>query len=91
MTRSLRCDVCGSGYTGNGRTSKAVRHYRLLRYEPVPSGATGHDPKRPGRGKEVGAGSLDLCDDCWDRMAKPQAMPQRSHRRWANQHGSGAA
>jgi hypothetical protein len=89
MTQSLRCDICGIGYTGNGRTGKVVRHYRLLRYQPHDPADPPTNAKRPTRGREIGAGSLDMCDDCWDRIGKPGMVPQRSHPRWGNQHGKG--
>lgn len=71
MTLGLRyCDICKMGKQGR------VHRYGLSRY-------TRTDKVRPDGHRYYKAdrsmGGIDLCDDCWEAVAKPNQRPKKSH------------
>ena len=63
------CDVCKSGVGPPSR-------YMLRRYHPMNRRRVEGAP--PLRTFES-AGSIDLCDRCWDRIAKPRTRPNGNY------------
>jgi len=93
MSVTQVCDVCHSGYAGNGRSTSAGRatvRYMLRRYEAYEGAMLGRATLNH-RGRYVSAGSIDLCASCWDSIAKPRTHPERAPGIWRNQHSEGEA
>lgn len=59
------CDVCG-------RAGSDVLRYGLTRQTPA------HDGQR---NTTWGAGGIDLCAGCWERIGKPKTRPARVAKR----------
>lgn len=66
MTTLRACDVC-KFYRQNGDGTEAVHRYHLRRDDP---GWRNHPPRKQGS-----RGGIDLCDECWTRIAKPRMRP----------------
>lgn len=64
------CDICHAGYSGPDKKRVASR-YSVRRYVEK---------------RFISAGSIDLCDKCWDFICKPHMRPQRRPRTTKNQH-----
>lgn len=68
------CDVCKM-YRQNRDGTPAVHRYGLSRQIPIPG------KFRPGRANSLAVrrerhyGGIDLCDDCWNRIAGPRTRP----------------
>lgn len=76
MAVSRSCDVCGF-YKQALDGSSLVRRYSLLRSEA------------DRRGRETntrGAGGIDLCDECWEKVGKPK-MHVRTRKRVEGSRG----
>lgn len=81
MAIQRACDRCS--FMKNGRVRRYVlsraknsdpgpaSRYSLSTRERTPSGTI----------RSYGAGSIDLCDDCWDQIARPRMRPQRVTRK----------
>lgn len=73
MSLQRACDVC-SFYRQNIDGTPAVHRYGLSRQLPDPT------RKRPSGAqafkRERHYGSIDMCDQCWDRLAKPKTRPE---------------
>lgn len=69
MSLQRACDVCHS-YKQRFDGSPAVLRYTLRR--DLRSRA------RPRDGFQATLGSIDLCDTCWEHIAKPRMSPARS-------------
>lgn len=71
MTQQRACDVCGY-YRQRVDGSSAVLRYGLSRQVPRSRDAEG----RIEFGRERSKGGIDLCDQCWERIAKPKTRPE---------------
>lgn len=75
MATQRSCDVCNF-YRQNPDGSPAVHRYTLERQIRRPDGKL-----REGRANSVGytrvtRGGIDLCTQCWERIAKPKMRPE---------------
>jgi hypothetical protein len=92
MSQSRRCDICHGGYTGYGRpVASTVSRYGVRRYVTLAPGEKPQNGGNPYQGRFESAGSIDLCDRCWETICRPRMKPQRQPRRSRNQYVSGAA
>lgn len=72
------CDLCKNGVN--------VRHYALRRYRRLAPNESSGNASNQWQGKFEAAGSLDLCDACWERKAKIHMRPQRRPETVHNQY-----
>lgn len=70
MSVSKTCDICRSLGVPNPGEDMHVLTYGLRRYQP----------KNPER-NYVSAGSIDICQRCWNAKFKPRMVPARGLRR----------
>lgn len=77
------CDVCTMGYRSGSKRgpSGAVRRYQLRRYYPLGAGEKPQNVNNPYQGRYESAGSIDLCDGCWDLIGKPRLAPNKKPKR----------
>ncbi len=65
VTTTRVCDVCG-------RQGVDVLRYGLNRQQPARDGR---------RNTTWGAGGIDLCGECWQRIGRPKTRPHRVTKR----------
>lgn len=78
------CDICHRSrkHPTTGETN--VRPYSVVRQitaterdNPALRFALKHVPQAGEKRTTYGAGAIDLCEECWTRIAKPKMKPQR--------------
>ena len=79
MGTLIQCDKC------KGNAGKAHR-YGLRRYNRLAPGEQSENPTNPYQGRFTSAGSIFLCDPCWEAIAAPHMVPNRRPKRVRNQH-----
>lgn len=67
------CDHCGFMRQNKDGTS-AVHRYGLSRQVPDPTKTRRNGGQAFKRERHYG--SIDLCDDCWNKIAKPKTRPE---------------
>ncbi len=72
MSTQRACDVCAM-YRQNRDGTSAVVRYGLSRQ--LPNGKL-RPEGRPAFGRVGGFGGIDLCGECWERIAKPKTRPE---------------
>jgi hypothetical protein len=72
MSTQKSCDHCGL-YRQNVDGSPAVHRY-TLRSEVV-------GWRKNGNRSQISRGGIDLCDDCWKKIAAPNMNRNKSHKR----------
>lgn len=67
MTTLRQCDVCGFARQSvvRGELVSVVRRYGLTF-------------QRGGRGTYYGFGGIDMCDECWEKIAQPKQRRTRN-------------
>ncbi len=76
MSTQKACDHCGfvRQKVVDGAPVSAVTRYTLRREvdQTVPTPGGGRE-----RRYQKSAGGIDLCDDCWERIARPRTNPNK--------------
>lgn len=75
MSTQRACDVCHM-FRQRADGSVSVRRYTLRREDDQ----TRSNGLRLNR-KQVSAGGIDLCHECWEKIAAPNLNPKKSHPR----------
>ena len=70
------CDVCAF-YRQNADGTPAVHRYGLSRQIPAPGQYRPNRPHSVLVKRERRFGGIDMCDDCWTRLAQPNTRPRR--------------